>query len=420
MYTECPNCQTYFKITPEQLKAAEGKVRCGGCSHVFNALTHLVEKVPAQVTQVSNLSSSTTLENTHQKVSASSGDNSPEHSSALSSESINIADTELSVSNPVEGVGVHEPAQGIKKTAANISDINKDIDDALNNLFDDDSSFVKEASLDNTAHTSASPKQKQPPATKDEIKPASAVDPREMKATEFDLSDGFDEFLHDETLDSNSPELEGLSGSDTFMSSDTLKTDGAEWETLSRPASPPSRPMKTGSRLDGVMSFVRVKMNFSRGMWITVICFLLVVLLGQFAYSKHEELVKYPMIRPVLEQSCALLNLVVDCQVPAPKDVSLIVIVDTIVEGHPKADNALLITSSIRSDAEFNQAFPELILTFSDFKKKILARRVFQPEEYLVEGVSISRGMSPRKPVKIMLEIVDPGKDAVNYEFDFR
>lgn len=46
MLTRCPQaeCQTTFRVTPEQLKARGGKVRCGHCQHVFNALDHLVQE----------------------------------------------------------------------------------------------------------------------------------------------------------------------------------------------------------------------------------------------------------------------------------------------------------------------------------------------------------------------------------------
>ena len=45
MKTRCPDCQTTFRVTPEQLKARAGKVRCGQCQHVFNALDSLVDEV---------------------------------------------------------------------------------------------------------------------------------------------------------------------------------------------------------------------------------------------------------------------------------------------------------------------------------------------------------------------------------------
>ena len=43
MKTRGPECQTVFRVTPEQLKARAGKVRCGHCQAVFNALDSLLE-----------------------------------------------------------------------------------------------------------------------------------------------------------------------------------------------------------------------------------------------------------------------------------------------------------------------------------------------------------------------------------------
>ena len=47
MKTRCPDCQTTFRVTPEQLKARAGKVRCGNCQAVFNALDSLLEEAAA-------------------------------------------------------------------------------------------------------------------------------------------------------------------------------------------------------------------------------------------------------------------------------------------------------------------------------------------------------------------------------------
>jgi predicted Zn finger-like uncharacterized protein len=42
--TRCPSCATHFRVTPEQLKARSGRVRCGECQNVFNALDSLIEE----------------------------------------------------------------------------------------------------------------------------------------------------------------------------------------------------------------------------------------------------------------------------------------------------------------------------------------------------------------------------------------
>ncbi len=42
MITECPHCQTRFRVTDLQLKAAAGRVRCGSCLNVFQGARHMV------------------------------------------------------------------------------------------------------------------------------------------------------------------------------------------------------------------------------------------------------------------------------------------------------------------------------------------------------------------------------------------
>ncbi|MEN6586413.1 MAG: DUF3426 domain-containing protein [Sulfuricella sp.] len=44
--TTCPQCSTRFRVTAEQLAARKGDVRCGRCSHVFNAYGTLTEEAP--------------------------------------------------------------------------------------------------------------------------------------------------------------------------------------------------------------------------------------------------------------------------------------------------------------------------------------------------------------------------------------
>lgn len=56
MHTQCPHCQTIFRINPVQLNAAEGFARCNQCHNIFNASKQLVKETahaarkPAKVT----------------------------------------------------------------------------------------------------------------------------------------------------------------------------------------------------------------------------------------------------------------------------------------------------------------------------------------------------------------------------------
>jgi len=42
LITECPNCQTRFRVGESQLQIAHGRVRCGACLAVFAGVDHLV------------------------------------------------------------------------------------------------------------------------------------------------------------------------------------------------------------------------------------------------------------------------------------------------------------------------------------------------------------------------------------------
>jgi len=42
--TQCPQCATQFRATPQQLRTSEGWVRCGQCDQVFDASAHAVSQ----------------------------------------------------------------------------------------------------------------------------------------------------------------------------------------------------------------------------------------------------------------------------------------------------------------------------------------------------------------------------------------
>lgn len=51
MLTQCPNCQTTFRVTSEILRVAEGQVRCGRCQTQFDALERLLDDADAEDVQ---------------------------------------------------------------------------------------------------------------------------------------------------------------------------------------------------------------------------------------------------------------------------------------------------------------------------------------------------------------------------------
>jgi len=49
LYTQCPQCHTIFAVTPEQLGARQGLVRCGKCGTVFRGDEYRFDTLPRPV-----------------------------------------------------------------------------------------------------------------------------------------------------------------------------------------------------------------------------------------------------------------------------------------------------------------------------------------------------------------------------------
>jgi predicted Zn finger-like uncharacterized protein len=54
MYTQCPDCDTAFRVTAPDLQRAAGRIVCGGCSREFNALERLTEDPPTATEQAAD------------------------------------------------------------------------------------------------------------------------------------------------------------------------------------------------------------------------------------------------------------------------------------------------------------------------------------------------------------------------------
>ncbi len=141
------------------------------------------------------------------------------------------------------------------------------------------------------------------------------------------------------------------------------------------------------------------------------------LLLAQLAYFRSSQLVdRVPAMQFMVEKFCNK----VPCVYSGPRDVSQIKLQSRDIRLHPKVDNALLISATFINRASFKQPYPNITITLSDLSGAMVAQRQFKPAEYLGRLNSPFLLMPSGKPVQIALEVVDPGKDAVNFEFTFQ
>lgn len=157
-----------------------------------------------------------------------------------------------------------------------------------------------------------------------------------------------------------------------------------------------------------------------RSRWLRIgwMAAIVVALLGfgaQYVYFNFDRLARDDSYRGALGSVCGVLG----CHLPGRDDIRLIRSTNLIVRSHPKVRDALVVDAIITNRATFKQGFPDLELEFTNLHGEIVAARRFTPAEYLHGELSGLSQMPVKQPVHISLEIVDPGKQAVNYELHF-
>lgn len=148
----------------------------------------------------------------------------------------------------------------------------------------------------------------------------------------------------------------------------------------------------------------------------SLIIILIIISFSQLAFFRAHELVKLsPSTRPLLETFCEN----VGCLYSGPRDIKQIQLISRDVRLHPKEKKALLISAAMINNAHFAQPYPDIHIRLSDISGNIIAERIFNAKTYMGKLSNPFLLMKSKTPVHINFEVVDPGKDAVNFEFTF-
>ncbi|MDX1570242.1 MAG: zinc-ribbon and DUF3426 domain-containing protein [Xanthomonadales bacterium] len=150
--------------------------------------------------------------------------------------------------------------------------------------------------------------------------------------------------------------------------------------------------------------------------WILATLVLTVTLVGQIAWFERDAWLSHPQVRPWLDRACAQIG----CQLPPRRDLSRIRLVSRNIRPHPSVEGALMINATLRNEATFVQPYPRVEIELANLDGQPIAARIFPPEAYLEEGRDPSEGMAPGTLLPLVFEVVDPGEDAVAFEFTFR
>ena len=412
--TQCPHCQTSFRVSHSQLSMARGVVRCGACLQVFNAAQQLLnkgtekEQLPTTVTPLAAEPEVIEPPVVPKAVK-------PAHWEAaeLDLEHLDL-DKELAKLEELEIQPSKSFGQPHKSRDSALS-ARRDTVDAEEGQWSD--SLFSDSAAER-AETSALAAKAAEKAIEQDIEPA------DTGRTEPSLSLDLDEPDDTPPLKLSKEDDDELGGRVEHLSAIDDNDDD-------EPLAPPSLVKHThkrsepGVREDMLQDLVDDPLHLDwqkrrtpwgkRLFWMLLVLLAAAALAGQYIANHFDELARQDQYRPLFQQLCPQIG----CTVPTKVDIDRIKSSNLVVRSHPEFAGALVVDAILYNRAPFSQPFPLLELRFADLNGKMIASRRFKPGEYLSGDLTGKTEMPPQTPIHIALDILDPGPKAVNYSLSF-
>ena len=430
--TQCPHCQTSFRVTHHQLSVARGVVRCGHCLQVFNAAKQLLEqnRAGASVAPASPPPAVVEPVAAPEPV-ASEPPPVEEQDWAITAQALDELDLDQELARLERRGEPGEPRADAKADALQARRDEPAADEAGDELFGtatDDRHEPLAAHEPAPVLLDAQPLEPEPgdrtePTLGGSLDLDQDDEPPTQRAAEPEPAQRFDEpdddVIHEKGLSARDDD-------DTDLHLSARDDDPLEpmpGERLEPGfAARPERPSRKEPLVDVVddplqLGWEKPQPNWGKRLLWGFLTLLAAGLLAfQYVWFHFDELARQDQYRPIFLQLCPMLG----CEVPTRVDIGRIKSSNLVVRSHPDFKGALIVDAIIYNRAPFAQPFPLLELRFADLNGQLIASRRFKPSEYL-SGELAGRGEMPSQtPIHIALDILDPGPKAVNYSLSFR
>ncbi|PHH42240.1 DUF3426 domain-containing protein [Pseudomonas putida] len=414
--TQCPHCQTSFRVSHAQLSVARGVVRCGSCLQVFNAAKQLLEQhagkeavTPVAPSIVQPAPSQAVVSEPPPVVKAPVNDE-PAAPRAISQKQWSASELDLDSLDLDEELARLEQRE-IQPT----TEFGRQREESLSARRD--SPEADETEWRDSLFSARDDERL--PEPEDDVEP-DAVEPEPVNTarTEPSLS------LEPVDLDDEPPipQLRLHDPIDPNARRERLSAN-VEPDDDDLPSVEPLRKKRQRAEVLQDLTDDPLQLDWQkrRSPWGRRLLWALLVLLaaaglaGQYIAYHFDELARQDQYRPWFQQFCPQIG----CTVPSKVDIGKIKSSNLVVRSHPEFSGALVVDAIIYNRATFSQPFPLLELRFADLNGHLIASRRFKPGEYLNGDLEGMAEMPPQTPIHIALDILDPGPKAVNYSLSF-
>jgi predicted Zn finger-like uncharacterized protein len=353
LLTQCPACQTYYRVVPDQLRISDGWVKCGNCSDIFDASQHLIEidiapgvvdnTTPSQVSpgELSGNASEITHDEAH--------------------DFLHDRQT-LNPELPRDTLDDPAPAQELSAIAPERAEAR---------MSDDAEMAVIDAT-------------------------AGGIEPAWVNETDMDAS-------RDVVPELDFPQE--ASGSQAILTSEPQRV---RWDDVLQPYQAVTQSMPETVVAESPVTFMNGQPPESswhrplvRGVLTVLAVLLLTMLAGQWVYRERDKLVaSHPELKPAFQTACTWLG----CEIQAVRQIDALAI-DSVAFNKLGSDSYKL-SFLVKNASELPLAYPAIELVLTDAEDQPAYRRVFSSAELGFRAAELPAGSE--WPVTATLRIDAP------------
>ncbi len=463
MYSQCPECLTRFRVPAAALRAAHGTVRCGQCGSAFDALPRLSDTLqvdgpasalgepgPSGATSAGALEGATTVG----LLSAGAGSSGPEfHFSADDIEQVfvDVRDWQsrfgapsspgdraglLGDTSSAELVGflragetgeedesehdandppvwVHEP-ESVEDITLEGERIQIERGEGFNGLEEDFLEREIEREIEEQHLAEITGSHRSLSGSEVAVVPEIAA----VDSVELADDDGVN-LMQAVTAESVNPEPAVVEPAEPIASLETMPAavaaPAARWRRP--PEAEPDDSFDIGDDHRGLVDELAAAANDSSARWAWGVgaLVLALVLAVQLMHHNRLQLARGAAVGPALREVYSSLGM------PLPPNWNLAAFELRqwgANESAPSSAGAMTVRASLKNGAAFAQPMPLLRLELEDRFGGTVARRDFQPAEYLKVPAQASRLLPAGASTEAELEIVGTTSEAVGYRLD--
>lgn len=191
----------------------------------------------------------------------------------------------------------------------------------------------------------------------------------------------------------------------------SLDIEAAEHSRQAPPDSGPGEPRSEADTTRG-----RASKWWLRMAWILGAIVVVAVAAWQWAEFQDKALLE----RPEVEAALVRLGL----REPLPdtpfRNLDRIHVVSRQLTSHPYLPGQLRLTATIVNRAKRTQPYPEIEVTLLDAANQVVTKKRIAPADYLDPASAPGAGMVPQAYLPLVVDLPDPGRQAVGFEIAFR